>query len=112
MADQRKFALILLKYLEKIFPQDMATTQRTMNYVGKFDRNTILTLIDNGLIEEKEYSIKGLPKDMPDKAVVYKITSKGIEFLNGLKQKRTNNLLLILTLITTLIAISNLFVIF
>jgi len=112
MEKSKKFALILLRYLEKIFPQDMATSHKdTLKYVGAFDRKVIETLIENKLIEEKEYTIRGegLPKDTP-KLFVPKITSKGIEFLNGLRQKRTNILLLILTILLSLMGIAQILI--
>lgn len=104
MEKSKKDTLRLLKSLEKIFPEDIATA-KNFDYIGDFDKRAIKTLKENGLIEEKQYSLKGLPRGEENKAIFYKITSNGIEFLNGLKQKRTNILLLILTIALSLIGI-------
>jgi predicted transcriptional regulator len=98
MDNSRKFAIEILKELEKVFPEDMVTAGSGFNFYGEFDQRAIKTLIDNGLIEEKEYPVKVAERST--KAIVYKITSKGIEFLNNLEQKKTNKLIIILTLLT------------
>ena len=70
-------ALKLLKSLEKIFLKKMGSA-KNFNYIGSFDGKTINTLKKNGLIEEKQYSIIGLPKNNPNKAIFPKITFKKI----------------------------------
>ena len=103
MDNSRKFAIEILKELEKVFPEDMVSAGSGFNFYGEFDQKAIRTLIDNGLIEEKEYAINGNIRGSPTKAVVYKITSKGIEFLNNLEQKRTNKLIVVLTILTAVL---------
>jgi hypothetical protein len=91
MSKYRKEALRLLRNLEKVFPEDMTAPE--FDYLGAFDSKG--TLKDNQLIEYIEHSRQGFT----NKVSVPKITAKGIEFLNGLRQKRTNELLLALTIL-------------
>lgn len=101
--NSKKFSVKLLRYLESVFPEDMNTAKKHMNYFGEFNQKAIQTLVDNGLIEEVEYS--AIINEKEEKVIIWKITSKGIEFLNGLRQKRTNMLLLVLTIFTLIIGV-------
>jgi hypothetical protein len=94
-----KSTLMLLEHLEKIFPGDMVTGTDVLTHVG-FDIDTINTLERNKLIEK-------VPRGTPNvsSAISYRITSLGIQFLNQARQKKTNNLLLTLTIILSLIGI-------
>jgi hypothetical protein len=92
--------LKLLEYLEKIFPRDMVTDSSTLASVDSFDVDTIITLERNKLIEKVS---KGTPN--VSSALSYRITSLGIQFLNQARQKRTNTLLLTLTIIITLFSL-------
>lgn len=100
-----KSTLKVLKALEKIFPQDMVSGANNFNYMGTFNIKAIGILVKNKLVEEVPYSVnpKGIVPD--DKAIVWRITSLGIEFLNGIRQKRTNTLLLIATILLFLIGV-------
>lgn len=104
MDKAKKYALKFLKNLEGIFPYDMIHSFKSRD-IGEYSPIAVQTLLDNGLIEPKEYPIKGLPKDEPNKVRTYKITSKGIEFLNGERQKKTNRLLIYLTILLIVIGI-------
>ena|SRR5271157_1425904 len=91
--------LKLLEHLERIFPKDMVADSAIAHEAG-FDVDTINTLERNKLIEK-------VPKGTLNvsSAVSYRITSLGIQFLNETRQKRTNGLLLALTIILSLIGI-------
>jgi len=105
MDKSRKFALKFLKFLERIFPEDMISTTRWDDF-GEYNQKVVQTLMDNGLIEIKKYGSSLRNKEGEEIPVgAYKITSKGIEFLNGLKQKSTNRWIMALTIILTLIGI-------
>ena len=107
MGKSRRFAIRELKYLDKIFPQDMLTADRDpLRGPSRINQKVMKTLQDNGLIEHIKYPVKEPPKGVLTDVYIPKITVKGIEFLNGLRQKRTNTLLLILTI---LIAITSIF---
>jgi hypothetical protein len=95
-----KSTLKLLEHLERIFPRDMVTGSDALTRVASFDVDTINTLERNKLIEK-------VPKGSLNQssAVSYRITSLGIQFLNQARQKKTNNLLLTLTIILSLIGI-------
>jgi DNA-binding PadR family transcriptional regulator len=77
----------------------MVTGTDVLTHVG-FDIDTINTLERNKLIEK-------VPRGTPNvsSAISYRITSLGIQFLNQARQKKTNNLLLTLTIILSLIGI-------
>ena len=95
--------LKLLEYLEKIFPRDLVTDSGTLAVVNS-DIDTIETLERNKLIER-------VPKGTPNlsSALSYRITSLGIQFLNQARQKRTNDLLLTLTIVFTLLSLAQIF---
>ncbi len=95
-----KSTLKLLEHLERIFPKDMVTGSGTLTSVDGFDVDTITTLERNKLIEK-------VPRGTPNlsSAVSYRITSLGIQFLNQAGQKKTNKLLLILTIVLSLLGI-------
>ena len=95
--------LKLLEYLEKIFPRDLVTDSGTLAVVNS-DIDTIETLERNKLIEK-------VPKGTPNlsSALSYRITSLGIQFLNQARQKRTNDLLLTLTIVFTLLSLAQIF---
>ena len=94
-----KATLKLLEYLEKIFPRDMVTDSGTLAIIDS-DIDTIETLERNKLIEK-------VPKGSTNmsSALSYRVTSLGIQFLNQARQKRTNSLLLSLTIIFTLLSL-------
>jgi len=95
-----KPTLRLLEYLENIFPRDLVTNSNLLASLGT-DVDTIITLERNKLIEK-------VPRGTPNvsSAISYRITSLGIQFLNQARQKRTNELLLVLTIIFTLSSIA------
>lgn len=101
MDKSKKFVLNFLKDLEKIFPNDQVNTIHSMD-LRDYDSKAVQTLLDNDLIEPKEYNARGVTEDISIRIASYKITSKGIEFLNGLKQKTTNRWIITLTIILTI----------
>lgn len=94
-----KSTLMLLEYLEKIFPRDMISDSSLAREAG-FDVDTVNTLERNKLIEKVSKGTLNVSS-----AVSYRITSLGIQFLNQARQKRTNSLLLTLTIIFTLLSL-------
>lgn len=101
-----KPTLRLLEYLEQIFPRDLVTNSSTLAEV-ETDADTIITLERNKLIEK-------VPKGTPgmSSAISYRITSLGIQFLNQARQKKTNELLLSLTIIFTLFSLAQVVLMF
>ncbi len=103
----------LLKYLEEIFPQTIISTplenvdkfNKILKYINNFDEKTFKILEKEELIKHVYYSMVGMPKGKSNKTRATMITSKGVEFLNGLRQKRTNTFLLILTILLSIIGI-------
>jgi hypothetical protein len=98
-----KTTLRLLEYLERIFPRDLVTDSGTLAVIDS-DVDTISTLERNKLIER-------VPKGAPNlsSALSYRITSLGIQFLDQSRQKKTNRLLLALTIIFTLSSLVQIF---
>ena len=101
-----KSTLRLLEYLEKIFPRDLITNSSTLAQIGA-EVETITILERNKLIEKDS---KGTPN--VSSALSYRITSLGIQFLNQARQKKTNELLLTLTVIFTVFSLAQLIVMF
>jgi DNA-binding PadR family transcriptional regulator len=101
-----KPTLKLLEYLENIFPRDLVTDSSLLASLGT-DVDTITTLERNKLIEK-------VPRGTPNisSAISYRITSLGIQFLNQARQKRTNELLLTLTIIFTLFSLAQVVLMF
>ena len=101
-----KPTLRLLEYLEEIFPRDLVTNSHLLASLGT-DIDTINTLERNKLIEK-------VPRGTPNisSAISYRITSLGIQFLNQARQKRTNDLLLVLTIIFTLFSLAQVILMF
>lgn len=94
-----KSTLRLLEYLEKIFPQDIVTDSATLASINS-DIEIINALERNKLIEKIPRATAGVSS-----AISYRITSLGIQFLDQTRQKRTNNLLLALTIIITIFSL-------
>lgn len=104
MAKIRKDSIKLLKKLEKIFPGDDIISNKVIFRLGGTLK--ILSLLEQkNLIEKSKYKIIGLPNQETHKIEGYSLTSFGLELLNGLKQQRTNLLLVILTILLFIIGI-------
>ncbi|HTZ41937.1 MAG TPA: hypothetical protein VMC07_01890 [Candidatus Omnitrophota bacterium] len=104
MQNEAKAALRLLDYLEKIFPKHIVTDSRTLAELGN-DADVIDALEKDGLVERTSRATPNLSS-----AVSYRITSLGIQFLNQARQKKTNQLLLILTVLFTLFSLAQLII--
>src|SRR3990170_3811982 len=97
----------LLKRIEEGFPGDSLvneTNKPSIVGVDLEDFKLLKMLEKSELITATKYGIEGLPESEKLKHLeVPKITLKGIEFLNGERQKRTNDLILFLTILTVII---------
>ncbi len=104
MNQSRKKTIKLLKDLEKVFPGDslvndlgspskLGTDDNTFKLLKKLERSKLISAI--------AYRTEGLPEEKIIQSPI--ITTKGLEFLNGLRQRRTNTLLIILTILMALI---------
>ncbi len=102
-----RFAIKLLKHLESVFPLYDELVKGDLDRMKTEDKRSFEILKKNKLIKEartpwpKYLKSERTPKEL----ITWEITPKGIEFLNGLRQKRTNNLLLALTVILTIIGL-------
>ncbi len=96
-----KKSIKLLKKLEKTFPGDSLINDSgkpSKTGVSEKTFNLLKILEKSGLIVGWAYRLEGLPGPEKEKRIeAVKITSAGINFLNGLKQNRTNFLLVLLT---------------
>jgi len=101
-----KESLRLLEYLEKIFPSHIITDSKTLAELGH-DAGVISTLEKDKLIEKSSRATPNLSS-----AISYRITSLGIQFLDQARQKRTNSLLLVLTILFTLFSLAQLILMF
>jgi len=107
---KKKASIELLKKLEKTFPGDSLlndlNNSLTLQNIG-VDEDTFrrLKILErSGLIIGFKYKLEGFPESEKVKTIdAIKITPAGIDFLNGLKQKKTNIILIILTILMTLI---------
>lgn len=95
-------AIRLLKSLEKIFPADNFISSR---WTSPKEHNAAAYFIlkENKLIEAAPRAKVNIPGEGIQSIVGYRITPLGMEFLNGLKQQRTNRWLFWLTTITVII---------
>lgn len=102
-----KKSIKLLKRIEKTFPGDSLLNDG--NYPAKIgtDEETfrLLKILEKSeLISATKYRLEGLPESEPIKHIeVPRVTLKGVEFLNGLKQRQTNRLIIFLTILTVII---------
>jgi len=105
-----KFMLSLLRNLEGDFDNWVIPTDILFKH--GFQQSVLDMLSKNELIEEKNYKLLGFPKN--EKAHYmkgYRITALGINFLNGLEQKRTNNIILFLTISLIIIGVLQLIIV-
>lgn len=105
-----KKSIKLLKKIERTFPGDSLINDKssplTLRDIGTDEEtfNLLKILEKSGLIVGWAYRVEGLPKKEKEVRIeAVKITPLGIELLNGLRQKRTNTILIILTFLMTLI---------
>ncbi len=97
-----KSSLRLLEYLEKIFPSQVITDSRTLAELGH-DVDIINILERDKLIEKTSRATPNISS-----AISYRITSLGIQFLDQARQKKTNRLLLVLTILFTIFSLAQL----
>lgn len=103
MTNIKKNSIKILRDLEKAFPGDSLVNDLGLSSQLGIDEDTfklLKKLERSGLISAIAYKTEGLPEEKVLQSPI--ITPKGIDFLNGLRQKRTNLLLLILTIFSLL----------
>ena len=101
-----KKSIKLLKKIEGMFPGDSLMNDRNnplamQNIVVDEETFHSLKILEkSGLISATKYKVEGLPPSEDVRTIdAVKITPAGIDFLNGLKQKRTNFWLITLTIL-------------
>jgi len=106
MVNIRKDSIKYLKKLEKVFPGDSLINDKGPATIGAGEETFKLLkkLERSGLISAIGYKTEGLPEEKVLQSPI--ITSKGIDFLNGLKQNTTNTILIILTFLMAITSIT------
>ncbi len=99
----KRKTLALLKKLEKIFPVDNFMSKKIVLKREDYDPVALEILKSSKLIKETTHGKVEIPGEGILPLGGIKLTPLGVEFLNGLKQKQTNLLILILTLLTVIL---------
>lgn len=104
-----KKSIKLLKKLEKSFPGDsLINDSGKPSEIGVSGETfRLLKILEkSGLIVGWAYRMEGLPGPEKEKRIeAVKITPAGMDLLNGLKQRRTNFWLIILTILIFIIGV-------